>query len=69
MFSPKDLVPDYLNHMLSAYMGKLSSSSYCETNRHFNTRVDEHLFWDKNSHFFKHLSTSKGVGISVIFPV
>ena len=25
----------------------------------FNTRVNEHLFWDKNSHIFKHLSASK----------
>ena len=24
------------------------------------TRVNEHLFWDKNSHIFKHLSASKG---------
>ena len=31
-----------------------------ETNRHFNTRVNEHLFRDKNSHIFKHLSASKG---------
>ena len=30
-----------------------------ETNRHFYTRVDEHLFRDKNSHIFKHLSFSK----------
>ena len=31
-----------------------------ETDRHFNTRVNEHLFRDKNSHIFKHLSASKG---------
>ena len=31
-----------------------------ETNRHFNTRVNEHLFRDKISHIFKHLSASKG---------
>ena len=28
-------------------------------NRHFYTRVNEHLFWDKNYHIFKHLSLSK----------
>ena len=27
---------------------------------HFNTRVNEHLFRDKNSHIFKHFSASKG---------
>ena len=31
-----------------------------ETNRNFNTRINKCLFWDKNSHIFKHLSTSKG---------
>ena len=31
-----------------------------ETNRHFNARVNEHLFRDKNSHIFKHLCASKG---------
>ena len=30
------------------------------TNRHFNTRVNENLFRDINSHIFKHLSASKG---------
>ncbi|CAH3030909.1 unnamed protein product, partial [Porites evermanni] len=30
-----------------------------ETNRHFNTRINEHLFRDRNSHIFKHLSSSK----------
>ena len=30
------------------------------TNWHFNARVNEHLFRDKNSHIFKHLSASKG---------
>ena len=28
-------------------------------NRHFYARVNEHLFWDKNYHIFKHLSLSK----------
>ena len=31
-----------------------------EANRHFNTRVNEHLFRDKNSHIFNHLSASEG---------
>ena len=30
-----------------------------ETNRHFHTRVNEHLFRDKNSHVFKHLNCSR----------
>ena len=37
-----------------------------ETNRHFNTRVNEHLFRDKNSHTSVLL---KGVRISAIFLV
>ena len=28
-------------------------------NRHFYTRVNEHLFWDKKYHISKHLSLSK----------
>ena len=30
-----------------------------ETNRHFQTRVNEHIFRDKNSHVFKHLNCSR----------
>ena len=40
-----------------------------ETNRHFSTRVNGHLFRGKNSHTIKHLSASKGIGISAIFLV
>ena len=35
-------------------------NNFGETSNHFNTRVNEHLFWDKHSHVFKHLSASKG---------
>ena len=54
---------------LWASLGSKVSLSLCascraryigETNRHFNTRGNEHLFRDKNSHNFKHLSASKG---------
>ena len=51
MFSPKDFVPDYLKSR-ACYNG--------EASRHFNTHVYEHLFRDKNSLIFKHLSASKG---------
>ena len=30
-----------------------------ENNRPIYTRVNEHLFWDKKHHIFKHLSLSK----------
>ena len=39
--------------LLSVYMCELWV-------RYFNTRVNEHLFRDENSHIFKHLSASKG---------
>ena len=62
MFSPKDFVPDSLKSRV-VYQSTCASSGVRyigETNRHFNTRVNEHLFRDKNSHIFKHLSASKG---------
>ena len=62
MFSPKDFVPDSLNSCV-AYQFTCVSCGVCsigKTNRHFNTRVNEHLFRDKHSHIFKHLSASKG---------
>ena len=61
MFSPKDFVP----HSLKSRVVYQFSCASCgaryigESNRHFNTRVNEHLFWDKISHIFKHLSASK----------
>ena len=63
MFSPKDFVPDSLKSRV-VYQSTCASSGVRyigETNRHFNTRVNEHLFRDKNSHIFKpHLRASKG---------
>ena len=57
------LSPILLNHVLfiSLHVRALCGVRYIgETNGHFNTRVNEHLFRDKNSHIFKHLSASKG---------
>ena len=57
MFSPKEFAPDSLkSHVV--YQFTCASSGACfisETNRSFNTHVNEH-----NSHIFKHLSASKG---------
>ena len=60
MVSPKDFFPDSLK---SSVVYQFTSAScgvryISETNRHFNTRVNEHLFRDKNSPIFKHLSVS-----------
>ena len=62
MFSPKDFVPDSLkSRVVYQFTCASCGARYIgETNRHFNTRVNEHLFWDKNSHIFKRLSASKG---------
>ena len=61
MFSPKDFVPDSLKScVVYQFTCASCAARYIgETNRHFNTRVNEHLFHDKNSHIFKHLSASK----------
>ena len=50
MFSPKDFVPDSLKSRV-VYQSTCASSGVRyigETNRHFNTRVNEHLFRDKS---------------------
>ena len=62
MFSPKDFIPDSLkSRVVYQFTCASCGARYIgETNRHFNTRVNEHLFRDKNSHIFKHLSASKG---------
>ena len=71
MFSPKDFVPDSLKSRV-VYQFTCASCGVRyigETNRHFNTRVNEHLFRDKNSHistFLNILVLLKVVGISVI---
>ena len=52
MFSPKDFIPDSLKSRV-VYQFTCASCGVRyigETNRHFNTRVNEHLFRDKNSH-------------------
>ena len=58
MFSPKDFIPDSLkSRVVYQFTCASCGARYIgETNRHFNTRVNE----DKNSHIFKHLSASKG---------
>ena len=61
MFSPKDSVPDSLkSRVVYKFICAGRGARYIgETNRHFNTRINEHLFRDRNSHIFKHLSSSK----------
>ena len=62
MFKAKDFVPDSLKSRV-VYQFTCASCTVRyigETNRHFNTRINEHLFRDKHSHIFKHLSASKG---------
>ena len=46
MFSPKDFVPDPLkSHVVYQFTGAGCGARYIgETNRHFNARVNEHLF-------------------------
>ena len=60
LFSVKDPIPNVLK---SCVVYEFSCSS-CnaryigETVRHLSTRINEHLFSDKQSHIFKHLSSS-----------
>ena len=46
MFSPKDFVPDSLkSHVVYEFTCAGCGARYIsETNRHFNARVNEHLF-------------------------
>ena len=72
MFSPKDFVPDSLkSRVVYQFTCASCGARYIDKiNRHFNTRVNEHPFRDKNSHIFKHFSASKGCKeISAIFLV
>jgi len=71
MFSPKDVVPDTLKSRVVYQFTCASCGVRCigETNRHFNTRVNGHLFQDKNSHVFKRLNIGGIVEISVMFLV
>ena len=61
MFSLKDFVPESLkSRVVHQFTCASCGARYIgETNRHFNTRVNEHLFRDKNSHVFKHLNSSE----------
>ena len=58
MFSPKDFVPDSLKSRVVYQFtcASCGARNIGKTNRHFNTRVNEHLLQDKNSHIFKLLS-------------
>ena len=58
LLSPKCKCPS-TSHVV--YKFQCASCNECYvgfTTRHFNTRVKEHLFTDKYSHVFKHLSTN-----------
>ena len=61
MFSPEDFIPESLKSHV-AYQFTCASCGpryFSETNRHFRTRANEHLFRDKNSHVFKRLNCSR----------
>ena len=60
MFSPKDFVPDSLkSHVVYQFSCASCEARYIgETNRHFNTRVNEHLFkrtWQAKTHCCGHI--------------
>ena len=71
MFSPKDFVPDSLKSSVVYQFSCVSCGARCigETNRHFNTRVNEHLFRDKIATFLNISVLLKIVGLSAIFLV
>ena len=57
MFVVKDAVPHSLRSLV-VYKFSCAGCGACyvgETARHFSTRVQEHLFSDRNSHIYKHL--------------
>jgi len=58
MFSPKDFIPESLkSRVVYQFICASCGARYIgETNRHFHTRVNEHLFRDKNFHVYKHLN-------------
>ena len=62
MFTPKDFVPDSLkSRAVYQFTHAIYGARYNGvTNRHFNTRVYEHLFREKNFLIFKLLSAFKG---------
>ena len=59
-FSTKDPLPKDLKSLIVYKFVCVScTASYIgETQRHFKTRVDEHLGKDKNSHIWKHLNNN-----------
>ena len=61
MFSSKDFIPESLKSRVVYQITCASCGARYigETNRHFHTRVNEHLFRDKNSHVFRHLDCSR----------
>ena len=69
IFSPRYYIPDSLqSRVVYKFTCAGCGARYVgETNRHFYTRVNEHLFRDKNSYIFMHLSFSKAVRIIVMF--
>ena len=63
-FGAKDPIPAGLRSRV-IYKFSCAGCSACyigETNRHFATRIREHLASDKNSHIFKHLRGSVNCG-------
>ena len=60
LFNVKDPVPNgLLSRVVYKFVCAGCNASYIgETNRHFSTRVREHLTTDKASHIFKHLSSN-----------
>ena len=63
-FGAKDPIPVGLRSRV-IYRFSCAGCSACyigETNRHFSTRIREHLASDKNSHIFKHLRGSVNCG-------
>ena len=60
MFSPKDFVPDSLkSHVVYRFTYASCGARYIgETNRHFNTRVNDHL--ELSTQKFPHFETPQG---------
>jgi len=62
MFSPEDFISESLkSHVVYQFTCASCGARYFgETNRHFRTRVNEHLFRDKNSQYIlSHLNCSR----------
>ena len=59
-FSYKDAIPNDLKSFLVYRFtcASFSSSYFCKTCRHFETRIKEHIKKDNKSHIFKHLHST-----------